>query len=136
MKKLLIAAFAAVSSLLFVACDSPEKIVAQFHDGVIEKDAEAIQDVIYLDKEMRAAIREDGEDIKKEMMKEIYENTHEDKDQLAEIKSYKIIGCVEDGDDRAYVFVGYKKDGKDDNGVVVERFPCEKVHGEWKIFLP
>lgn len=132
MKKMFVAAFAALAALLFVACDSPERTVKNFHEGAIERDSELLAKSIYIDRSARKKIKEVGE---KDYFKSIYEKIHENEDGLAELKSYEIIGSVEDGDDIVYVFVAYKKEGKQDSDVKVRKYTCEKVDGRWKIFL-
>lgn len=135
MKKLFVAAFTAVAALLFVACDSPESVVENFHEGVIDKDSEKIMESIYINADMREGIKMLGEKGAQEFAKDLYENVHEESDQLAELKSYEILGVVRDGEDVAYVIITYKKDGKEDGELKTEKIRCEKVNGDWKIFL-
>lgn len=129
MKKLFVAAFAALAALLFVACDSPVKAVRNFHEGVIEKDTELLASAKYFNAQERRHIKEDGE---RDYLKRVYEDIHDDDDEIDEFKTYEIIGSKEDGN-LTYVFVAYNKDGKENGDLNVRTFQCEKIAGKWKI---
>lgn len=123
LKKLLIAMFAAVAALVFVACDSPTKAVEKFREGTIAKDAEKVAETIYIAPETLKELAILGVKSEKDFASMLVKDISDD--DIADAKASEVISEEVNGDSATVTL----KDGK---GKEV-KIPCIKVDGKWKI---
>ena len=131
LQKLFVAVCAAAAALLFVACDSPEKVVHKYNEAINERDAETLGELMYFDKERREvkkALKQTNADWAQDRIDEV----RGPKTSVNTRKTMEVIGVYENGS-KAVVAVVYKKDGKEDGDLLFDRFTLEKDEGAWKI---
>lgn len=136
LKKILVAAFAAAATVLFVACDSPEKAVATYTEAMIERDAEKLASVLYFDKDRRES-KKDKKQSDAEWAHDFLDKGRGGQAKVEARKNIKIIGSMINGT-KATVVVGYIPEAWEDMGMpgFMEYgiFTCEKDEGKWKVF--
>lgn len=136
LKKILVAAFAAAATVLFVACDSPEKAVATYTEAMIERDAEKLASVLYFDKDRRES-KKDKKQSDAEWAHDLLDKERGGQGTVEARKNIKIIGSMINGT-KATVVVCYIPEFAEDMempGVMKYGiFTCEKDEGKWKVF--
>lgn len=133
LKKLFIAAFAAAATVLFVACDSPEKAVKEFHQAINDRDAEKLAEVIYFDKDRREE-KKNADQSEAEWAHDLIDKVRGNEREVSYRESMEVVACKVNGS-KATVVVCYKPDWLDDfpGAVDFKTFTCEKDDGKWKI---